>query len=147
VRSLLSVVRAIGIDVCDVGRLGRALEGAHGRRLCDRLFTEAERAYCDARGVGRVASYAARFAAKEAVAKALGTGIGAALAWREVEVVRLDDTPPALRLGPRARALAAERGIAHWHLSLSHAAGVAVAMVVAEDAASGAPPVGDAAGR
>jgi holo-[acyl-carrier protein] synthase len=96
------------------------------------VFTDAERAYCDGRGVARIESYAARFAAKEAVAKALGTGIGAALPWREVEVVRLAEALPTLRLGPRGVALAAERGIVRWHLSLSHAAGVAIAMVVAE---------------
>lgn len=128
------MVRAIGIDVCDVARLGRALEGAPGGRLRDRVFTDEEQAYCEGRGVGRIQSYAARFAAKEAVAKALGTGIGAALPWRDVEVVRANDSSPTLRLGPHAQALAADRGIARWHLALSHAAGVAVAMVVAEGA-------------
>jgi holo-[acyl-carrier protein] synthase len=143
---VLRVVRAIGIDVCDVARLGRALEGPPGERLRERVFTAAERTYCEGRGIARIESYAARFAAKEAVAKALGTGVGAALPWRDVEVVREDGAPPSLRLGPRASALAAERGIARWHLALSHAAGVAVAMVVAEGGVTGSPE-GDEAGE
>lgn len=139
------MVRAIGIDVCDVARLGRALEGAPGERLRERVFTAEERAYCEGRGVAALESYAARFAAKEAVAKALGTGVGAALPWRDVEVVRAGDAPPRLRLGPQARALAARQGIERWHLALSHAAGIAIAMVVAEGAVSESPPGGDAA--
>lgn len=126
------MVRAVGIDLCDVARLARALEGDAGARMRARVFTADEQAYCDARGAARLDSYAARFAAKEAVAKALGTGIGAALPWRDVEVRRDADAPPVLRLGPRAAALAAARGIAHWHLALSHAGGMAVAMVVGE---------------
>lgn len=138
------MVRAIGIDVCDVARLARALEGAAGERLRERVFTEEECAYCESRGVRRVESYAARFAAKEAVAKALGTGIGAALPWRDVEVVRSPDAGPTLRFGARARALARARGITTWHVSLSHAGGVAVAMVVGEGAVRAtSPPDGE----
>lgn len=141
------MVRAVGIDVCDVARLARALEGEAGRRLRERVFTPEECAYCEGRGAARLESYAARFAAKEAVAKALGTGIGAALAWRDVEVVRAGTAPPALRLGGRARTLAAERGVERWHVALSHAAGVAVAMVVAEGDVSGPSTPSAAAGE
>lgn len=141
------MVRAIGLDVCEIARLARALDGPAGTRFLARVFTDEEQAYCDGRGAARVASYAARFAAKEAVAKALGTGIGAALAWRDVEVLRALDAPPTLRLSPRAEALAAGRGIVRWHLALSHAGGVAVAMVVAEGRLSEASPADDVEAR
>jgi holo-[acyl-carrier protein] synthase len=68
------VIVAIGVDVCDVGRIRRALEASTGARFRARVFTLAEQAYCEARGRARFASYAARFAAKEAAMKALGTG-------------------------------------------------------------------------
>jgi holo-[acyl-carrier protein] synthase len=126
------VVRAVGIDVCEIARLERALAGAAGDRLLARVFTADERAYCEGRGAGRLESYAARFAAKEAVAKALGTGIGKAVPWGDVEVVCEAGRAPCLRLGPRAAVIAADRGVVRWHLSLSHAGGVAVAVVVAE---------------
>ena len=82
-------------------------------------------------GVGVDAVDVARFAAKEATMKALGGGIGS-VGWREVEVVRLGTGEPTLRLFAGAAALAARRGVAHWHLSLTHTATVAIAMVVAE---------------
>jgi len=125
-------VRGLGVDVVEVERLRRAL--ARRPRLADRLFTDEERAYA-----GRAAdpgpSLAARFAAKEAVAKALGVGIGA-LSWREVEVVRQPSGAPGLMLAGRAAALSARRGVHRWHLSLSHTAHLAVAAAVAEGRAS-----------
>lgn len=122
------VVRGVGIDAVDIDRLRRAL----GRRprLAQRLFTEAERAYA-MRAADPGPRLAARFAAKEAVAKALGVGIGA-VSWRDVEVVRADGGAPSLTLAGRAAALAHERGVGHWHLSLSHTDSLAVASVVAE---------------
>ncbi len=76
------------------------------------------------------ASLAARFAAKEAVSKALGTGIGV-IAWKEVEVVRGPERMPELRLHGEARRLAAELGLENWSISLSHTGGLAIAMAVA----------------
>jgi holo-[acyl-carrier protein] synthase len=126
------VIVGIGIDVCDVARLRRALTGRTGERFRERVFTAGEVAYCEGRGRGRVESYAARFAAKEAVAKALGTGIGGRMTWRDVAVVARPGRAPMLRVAGRARQTAEARGVRRWHVTLTHAAGVAIALVVAE---------------
>ncbi|MCW2713295.1 MAG: putative holo-ACP synthase [Frankiales bacterium] len=116
------MIVGVGIDVVQVERLARALQRTPG--LADRLFTEAERA------TGRTESLAARFAAKEAVAKALGAPGG--LRWRDAEVVREPSGRPRLVLHGGVAAEAAAQGIATWHLSLSHDGGVATAVVIAE---------------
>jgi holo-[acyl-carrier protein] synthase len=115
------VIVGVGIDVVDVARFARQLERAPGLR--ERLFTESERGL-------PIASLAARFAAKEAVAKALGAPVG--LRWLDVTVVRPDGSQPTLQVVGTVAARAAELGVARWHLSLSHDAGIASAMVVAE---------------
>lgn len=135
-RGVLTVILGIGVDLCGIERLRRAIDGEVGARFCARVFTSEERAYCDGRGRGRGESYAARFAAKEAAAKALGVGIGAGISWQDVEVHRTNDGPPRLRLSAKAARIASSKGIVRWHLSLSHADGVAVAMVVAEGSVS-----------
>lgn len=122
------LVRGVGIDAVDVGRLRRVLD--RRPRLAERVFTDAERAYASAAS-DPGPRLAARFAAKEAVAKALGTGIGT-VSWRQVEVVRDERGAPALQLSGAAADLAARRGVARWHLSLTHTDAVAVASVVAE---------------
>jgi holo-[acyl-carrier protein] synthase len=115
------VIVGVGIDVVEVARLARALERTPG--LARRLFTAAEQ--------GRpVESLAARFAAKEAVAKALGAPGG--LHWTDAEVVQLDNGRPVLRLTGGVAEEAEAQGITTWHLSLSHDGGVATAVVVAE---------------
>jgi holo-[acyl-carrier protein] synthase len=121
-------VRGIGIDAVDVDRFRTVLARRPG--LAGRLFTDAERSYALS-GKDPGPRLAVRFAAKEAVLKALGVGIGAA-AFRDVEVVRGDDGAPRLSLGGRAAALATARGIRWWHISLTHTDQVAVASVVAE---------------
>jgi holo-[acyl-carrier protein] synthase len=121
-------VRGVGVDAVDVARFRMIL--ARRPRLAERLFTEAERSYAQS-GRDPGPRLAARFAAKEAVLKALGVGIGAT-GFREVEVVRGDDGAPHLSLVGRAAALASARGIRWWHLSLTHTDLVAVASVVAE---------------
>lgn len=115
------MIVGIGTDVVDVARLGRMLERAPA--LGDRLFAEAERGL-------PLASLAARVAAKEAVAKALGSPPG--LRWREVSVARGEHGAPVLEVSGAVASLARERGVVAWHLSLTHDAGVAVAFVVAE---------------
>src|SRR3989449_4165565 len=105
------MIVGLGVDVCDVARIRRALEGRAGARFQTRVFTAAEQAYCEARRRGRFASYAARFAAKEAAMKALGTGWAQGVAWRDFEVVRARGAPPRLVLHGRAAALARRRGI------------------------------------
>lgn len=117
----MSVV-GVGVDIVDVGRFVRALDRTPG--LAARLLTAAERA------VGRPERLAARFAAKEALAKALGGPGG--LAWHDAEVVGVPGGQPRLEVRGSVARAAAERGIRTWHLSLSHDGGKAVAMVVAE---------------
>ncbi len=114
-------VVGVGIDVVDVARLERVLARTPG--LLARLFTDGERDR-------PVASLAARFAAKEAVAKALGAPGG--LRWRDAEVVVGERGRPRLALHGRVADEARAQGITTWHLSLSHDGGVATAVVVAE---------------
>ena len=114
-----------GIDLVELTRVGDAVT-RHGARFLDRVYTPAEQAYC----AGNVGSLAARFAAKEAVAKALGTGI-AGFRWRDIEVVRTADGAPAVRLYGGAAAHAARLGLTDWALSLTHARRYAIASVVA----------------
>lgn len=116
---------AAGTDLVQIDRVATLLE-RHGVRFAERVFTSGELADC----TGQVESLAARWAAKEAVAKALGTGIGA-VGFREIEVVRSDSGQPALRLHGAASTLAAERGLTQWALSLAHDGGLALAFVVA----------------
>ena len=112
----------VGVDVVQVERLERAL--ARTPSLAGRLFTPGEQA------AGRSESLAARFAAKEAVAKALGAPGG--LRWQDAEVVREPDGRPRLVLHGGVAEEAAAQGIVTWHLSLSHDGGIATAVVVAE---------------
>jgi holo-[acyl-carrier protein] synthase len=114
-------VIGVGIDVCDLERFAESLARTPG--LLDRLFTPAE-------ATRPPASLAARFAAKEALAKALGAPGG--LAWQDAEVFSEASGQPRLELRGTVRARADELGVAHVHLSLSHDAGIASAMVVLE---------------
>lgn len=126
------MVRSVGTDAVDVARFRAVL----GRRpaLADRLFTAAELARARRRR-DPVPTLAARFAAKEAVAKALGTGIGG-VRWRDIEVDADLSGAPLLVLTGRAAALAATAGICRWHVSLTHTDVVAMAVVLAEGAAA-----------
>jgi holo-[acyl-carrier protein] synthase len=121
-------VRGIGVDAVDVARFRTVLERRPG--LARRLFTDAERSYAAAKA-DPGPRLAARFAAKEAVLKALGVGIGAT-DFRDVEVVSAGSGAPRLALAGRAATLADARGVRWWHLSLTHTDLVAVASVVAE---------------
>jgi holo-[acyl-carrier protein] synthase len=118
----------VGVDAVEVDRFRSVL--ARRPRLAERLFTEGELAYA-ARRRDPTERLAARFAAKEAVLKALGGGLGSA-GMREIEVTRAASGAPALRLSGRAAALAARRGVHRWHVSLTHTAAAAVAVVLAE---------------
>jgi holo-[acyl-carrier protein] synthase len=120
----MSLLRT-GIDLVEIERMC-AVIARHGDRFLERVFTPGELA--DA--AGRPASLAARFAAKEAVSKALGTGIGS-IAWREIEVLRGQSREPCLILHGAARRLAEEQGLETWALSMSHTEHYAVAQVVA----------------
>lgn len=124
-------VVGIGVDLVDIARFERAM--ARTPRLGERLFGDGER-----RRDGRdlpLRSLAGRFAAKEALIKALGDSRG--IAWREMAVVSDADGKPAFDLSGRAADAVAELGITGVHLTLSHDAGLAIAFVVAESAAVG----------
>jgi holo-[acyl-carrier protein] synthase len=116
----VSVV-GIGVDVVDLGRFERALTRTPVLR--ERLFAESERAL-------PLRSLAARFAAKEALMKALGESTG--VRWHDMVVTPDEHGAPGITVSGAAATLAAARGITSWHLSMSHDAGVAIAMVVAE---------------
>ncbi|MCH7788309.1 MAG: holo-ACP synthase [Acidobacteria bacterium] len=118
----------IGTDLVDVDRFRRVLQRRPG--LAGRLFTEDERSYA-ATANDPTERLAVRFAAKEAVMKALGCGIGA-VRMVDIEVVRGDDGNPSLLLHGSAASLAAERGLVSFKLSMTHTDTVAHAMVVAE---------------
>jgi holo-[acyl-carrier protein] synthase len=119
---------AHGIDLVEVARVGRLVE-AHGARFLERVFTAREQAY-SVSGRRRDEHLAARFAAKEAVFKALGTGWRSGIAWTDVEVVALPSGAPALSVTGKAAELAREQGIASWLVSLSHTGEHAVASVI-----------------
>ncbi|MCB1228474.1 MAG: holo-ACP synthase [Verrucomicrobiales bacterium] len=119
-----------GVDLVEVARIAHLLE-RHGARFKDRTYTAEEQAYCEACAEPAM-HYAARFAAKEAVVKALGTGFAEGVSWAEVEVTRTPSGCPGVRLHGAAEARAGVMGICHWHLSLSHTREQAVAFVVAE---------------
>ncbi|MFJ9583189.1 holo-ACP synthase [Streptomyces acidicola] len=117
----------IGTDLVEVARVERLL--AENPELAGQVFTERERAYCAGRPRRSGAHLAARFAAKEAVLKALGTGAAGA-DWTEIEVVNQVNGRPELRLHGRAAALAHRRRVRQADLSLSHVAGLATAHAV-----------------
>ncbi|GAA1668618.1 holo-ACP synthase [Fodinicola feengrottensis] len=123
------VIVSVGMDVVLVERFAAAL--TRTPPLADRLFTEAERTTSSG-NPRSPESLAARFAAKEAVAKALGAPVG--LSWHDCEVVTDADGRPWLTVCGTVADAAAAAGIARWHLSLSHDGGIASAMVVAEGA-------------
>jgi len=121
------MVIGMGTDLVEIPRFRRALE--RRAALGDRLFSDAERAYA-ARSVNPAPRLAARFAAKEAVMKALGVGLGA-FKLRDVEVVRHRSGAPAVALTGGAATLADERGVRRWHLSLTHTDTMAMAVALA----------------
>jgi holo-[acyl-carrier protein] synthase len=120
-------VIGIGVDLCEVDRMRTVLHRTP--TIADRLFTPSERAYCDRRR-DPAERYAARFAAKEAVLKAMGLGLGACR-WHDIEVVRADSGAPSLRLSGDAAAASDERGIQRWLLTMTHTATLAEAIAVA----------------
>lgn len=104
-----------------------------GDRFLDRIFTAGEIRYCQQKKKHAAESFAARFAAKEAGAKALGTGISRGVSWREIEVRRSPGSRPTLHLSGRAQQIADRLGINRLSLSLTHSRELALAVVIAED--------------
>ncbi|MFD7643187.1 holo-ACP synthase [Kitasatospora sp. NPDC059795] len=121
------MIIGVGIDVADIGRFGESLERTPG--LAERLFTASELTLASGQRRG-TASLAARFAAKEALAKALGAPPG--LRWEDAEVRVEPSGRPVLHVTGTVEARAAVLGVTGWHVSLSHDAGVASAVVIAE---------------
>jgi len=119
-----------GIDIAEVPRIREAIE-RHGERFLKRIFTEGEIQYCESKA-NRVERYAARFAAKEAGMKAIGTGWNHGVRWRDIEVARKPGGRPTLVLHGKAAELAAKLGATNIALSLTHTAEQAFAQVILE---------------
>lgn len=124
------MILGIGSDIVDVGRIQHLLD-AHGQRFLDRVFSREEQAYCMAQPVPAI-NLAARFAAKEAALKALGTGLSGGMRWTDVAVERSATGAPALVFSGKAAGLAAARNVTHTHVSLSHTDRQALAFTVLE---------------
>ena len=119
-----------GIDLVEIARIQQSVE-RFGKRFLDRVYTAAEQAYC-MRKRNAAESLAARFAAKEAGAKALGTGISRGVSWLEIEVIREAGGRPTIRFHGRAGELAERMGVAQIALSITHTATLSMASVVLE---------------
>lgn len=124
------MIISIGIDIIEVHRVQETI--ARTPRFGERVFTEAERAYCESRGAVAAEHYAARFAAKEAALKALQTGWSGGIGWQDIEVTAKESGAPVLLFHGRARELYEQTGATSAHLSIAHTSEHAVAQVVLE---------------
>lgn len=123
-------ILGLGTDIVAVDRIERMCR-EHGERFLERTYTDQERRECV--GAHRQSQrLAARFAAKEAAMKALGTGLARGLTWTDFSIVTLPSGQPTLSVTAAAAAIAAERGISAWHVSLSDTDAYAMAVVIAE---------------
>jgi len=120
-----------GVDLCEVPRIKKAILAPHGRRLIERVYTPREIAYAERRA-NRYERYAARFAAKEAGMKALGTGWRGGIAWQDLEVVNQPSGRHTLVFHGKAAERAEKLGVRNVALSLTHTAEQAMAMVILE---------------
>jgi holo-[acyl-carrier protein] synthase len=125
-----SMIVGTGIDLVEVGRIEQAVD-RFGRRFLNRIYTAEEQAYCMRKRMSGE-SLAARFAAKEAAAKALGTGISVGVNWLEIEVTREPGGRPGVQFHGRAAQIAARLGVVRTVLSLTHTSDLAMASVVLE---------------
>lgn len=119
-----------GVDLCEVHRIREAIE-RHGRRIIERLYTEREIAYAESKA-NKFERYAARFAAKEAGMKALGTGWRGGIAWRDFEVTNLKSGRPTLAFHGKAAERAEKMGVRNIALSMTHTSVQAMAQVILE---------------
>ena len=118
-----------GVDIVEIDRIEDLLR-THEQRFTTRVFTESECRYADSFPSGRAARYAARFAAKEAVFKALATGWSGGIRWQDVGVTHATGGQPKVSLTGHAAELASKLGISDWVISLSHSRGLAMASVI-----------------
>jgi len=130
------MIVGVGMDLAEIDRIGRSLE-RFGERFLDRVLTPGERAIMPAGSPAQAAYVAARFAAKEAALKALGTGMAEGLTLRDVEVIRLASGQPVLRLHGKASERAKGMGVNRTHISLTHSRTTAGAVVVLEQTDAG----------
>jgi holo-[acyl-carrier protein] synthase len=124
------VIISIGVDIIEVRRVRRSVERTP--RFAERVFTDAERAYCESRGAVAAQHYAARFAAKEAALKALQTGWSGGIGWQDVEVSAKDSGAPVILFHGRAHELFAASGATSAHISIAHTGEHAIAEVILE---------------
>lgn len=120
-----------GIDIAEVPRIRHAIE-RYGLRFLQRIYTDREMRYCDSKA-NRMERYAARFAAKEAAMKALGTGWNHGVRWQDCEVVRAPGGRPTMSFHGKAGDFAAKLGVKNAALSISHTAEQAIAQVILEN--------------
>jgi holo-[acyl-carrier protein] synthase len=125
------MIIGLGLDIAEVDRIREALT-RHGAAMIERLYTPSEAAYCESHK-NRFERYAARFAAKEAAMKALGTGWRRGIRWRDIEVANAPSGKPTLRLDGAARQIADDLGVRNISLSITHSGNLAIAQVVFED--------------
>jgi holo-[acyl-carrier protein] synthase len=126
-----AVIVGTGIDIAEVPRIAQAIK-RHGERFLRRVFTEGEIGYCESKA-NRIERYAARFAAKEAAMKALGTGWNHGVRWRDIEVRRAPGGRPTIVFHGEAAQFAAKLRANHVALSLSHTTEQAIAQVILEN--------------
>lgn len=124
------MIVAIGIDLIEIARVQEVF-ARRGERFRKRVFTDSEIEYCERRA-SKMASYAARFAAKEAAMKALGTGWAEGIAWRDIEIISATSGRPSIELSGRALERMRELGATRAHLSLTHTNDLAMAEVILE---------------
>ncbi len=124
------MITGIGIDVIENARIRDSLQ-RFGDRFLSRIYTEEEREYCKKCAIPEI-HFAARFAAKEAAFKALGTGWAAGVKWKDVEVKRLSSGKPELQLHGEALAIATSQGATRFHVSLTHDQSISSAVVIFE---------------
>ena len=124
------MIISIGVDIIEVRRVRETIERTP--RFAERVFTDAERAYCESRGAVAAQHYAARFAAKEAALKALQTGWSGGISWQDVEVAAKESGAPMIVFHGRARELYDATGATAAHISIAHTTEHAIAEVILE---------------
>ena len=124
------MILGIGIDIIEIERVKRMIS-RYGEKFLTRIFTESEISYCENKAYPEI-HFSARFSAKEAFLKALGTGLSGGIRWRDVETVNDDDGKPDIRYSGKAEEYARKNGVIKVHLSISHSRDYSFAMVALE---------------
>lgn len=128
------MIMGVGVDMVEITRIRKALENSKtGHRFRTRVYTENEIRYCEKKGRTKYQSYAGRFAAKEAVMKALGKGWGSRIGWTDIEVLPAPGGKPEIHLHDKSSTFAHERGIRRLALSITHTADYALAYVITQN--------------